>query len=174
MASSLGSGENGAFAGGVLNGWTERGDRPTFVLVSGINTGALRAPFAFLGSVRNDNLKCLYTDIPLKAVIVPRYCTAALLDDAMAENLPLFKTISRYVDDAMLAEIGRAHQAGQLLLIGSSNLDAQMPVTWNIGAIAASGHPIALDTVRRILLASSAMPGASAPLLFDASLEGQA
>ena len=62
---------------------------------------------------------------------------------------------------------------GRLLLIGTSNLDAQMPVIWNIGAIAQSGHPRALDTVRRILLASSAIPGAFSPVLFDVTLDGQ-
>ena len=73
----------------------------------------------------------------------------------------------------MLAEIARAYDSGRLLLIGTSNLDSQMPVIWNIGAIARSGHPKALDTVRRILLASSAIPGAFSPVLFDATLDGQ-
>ena len=73
----------------------------------------------------------------------------------------------------MLAEIARAYDAGRLLLIGTSNLDAQMPVIWNIGAIARSGHPKALDTVRRILLASSAIPGAFPPVLFDVTLDGK-
>ena len=91
----------------------------------------------------------------------------------MADNLPLFRTISRYIDDALLAEIGRAYDSGRLLLIGTSNLDAQMPVIWNIGAIARSGHPKALDTIRRILLASSALPGAFSPVLFDVTLDGQ-
>ncbi len=44
-----GGGENGAFGAGLLNGWTERGDRPEFFLVTGISTGALSAPFAFPG-----------------------------------------------------------------------------------------------------------------------------
>ena len=168
-----GGGENGAFGAGLLNGWTERGDRPTFFLVTGISTGALIAPFAFLGSAWDAKLKNVYTGITLADVLVQRGYTAAIWDDAMADNSPLFRTISRYVDEAMLAEIGRAYAGGRLLLIGTSNLDAQMPVIWNIGAIAQSGHPRALDTVRRIMLASSAIPGAFAPVLFDATLDGQ-
>ena len=168
-----GGGENGAFGAGLLNGWTERGDRPTFFLVTGISTGALSAPFAFLGSAWDAKLKSVYTDITLADVLVQRGYTAAIWDDGMADNSPLFRTISRYVDEAMLAEIARAYDGGRLLLIGTSNLDAQMPVIWNIGAIARSGHPKALDTVRRILLASSAIPGAFAPVLFDATLDGQ-
>jgi predicted acylesterase/phospholipase RssA len=168
-----GGGEDGAFGAGLLNGWTERGDRPTFFLVTGISTGALSAPFAFLGGAWDAKLKSVYTDITLKDVLIQRGYTAAIWDDGLADNTPLFRTISRYLDEAMLAEIGRAYASGRLLLIGTSNLDAQVPIIWNIGAIAQSGHPKALDTVRRILLASSAIPGAFAPVLFDATLDGQ-
>jgi hypothetical protein len=168
-----GGGENGAFGAGVLNGWTEHGDRPTFFLVTGISTGALSAPFAFLGSAWDPQLKSVYTDITLADVLVQRGYTAAIWNDGMADNSPLFRTISRYIDEALLAEIGRAYDSGRLLLIGSSNLDAQMPVIWNIGAIAKSGHPKALDTIRRILLASSALPGAFSPVLFDVTLDGK-
>ena len=145
-----GGGENGAFGAGLLNGWTERGGRPTFFLVTGISTGALSAPFAFLGSAWDAKLKSVYTDITLADVLVRRGYTAAIWNDGMADNSPLFRTISRFLDEAMLAEIGRAYDGGRLLLIATSDLDAQMPVIWNIGAIARSGHPRALDTVRRM------------------------
>ena len=168
-----GGGENGAFGAGLLNGWTERGGRPSFFLVTGISTGALSAPFAFLGSAWDAKLKSVYTDITLADVLVRRGYTAAIWNDALADTSPLFRTISRYLDEAMLAEIARAYDGGRLLLIGTSNLDAQMPVIWNIGAMAKSGHPRALDTVRRILLASSAIPGAFSPVLFDVTLDGQ-
>ena len=168
-----GGGENGAFGAGLLNGWTERGDRPTFFLVTGISTGALSAPFAFLGSSHDAQLKSVFTDITVADVLVERGYTAAIWDDAMADNSPLLRTIARYLDETMLAQIGRAYADGRLLLVGTSNLDAQTPVIWNIGAIAQSGHPRALDTVRRILLASSAIPGAFAPVLFDVTLDGQ-
>ena len=168
-----GGGESGAFGAGLLNGWTERGDRPTFFLVTGISTGALSAPFAFLGSAWDAKLKSIYTDITLADVLVQRGYAAAIWNDGMADNTPLFRTISRYLDEAMLAEIARAYDGGRLLLIGTSNLDAQKPVIWNIGAIAKSGHPRALDTVRQILLASSAIPGAVSPVLFDVTLNGQ-
>ena len=168
-----GGGENGAFGAGLLNGWTERGGRPIFFLVTGISTGALSAPFAFLGSAWDAKLKGVYTDITLADVMEQRGLTAAIWDDGMADNSPLLRTISRYFDEAMMAEIARAYGSGRLLLIGTSDLDAQMPVIWNIGAIAGSGHPKALDTMRRILLASAAIPGAFSPVLFDVTLDGQ-
>jgi hypothetical protein len=73
----------------------------------------------------------------------------------------------------MLAAIAEGYRQGRLLLIGTTNLDAQVPVVWNIGAIAASGHPRALDLVRRILLASAAIPGAFPPVMIDVEFDGQ-
>ena len=98
---------------------------------------------------------------------------AALFDDALADSAPLFLTISKHLNEAMLADIARAYGRGRLLLIGTSDMDAQLPVAWNIGAIAASGQPGALDLVRRILLASSAVPGAFPPVMFDVMLDGK-
>ena len=169
-----GGGENGAFGAGLLNGWTEAGNRPTFSLVTGVSTGALTAPFAFLGPRYDAALKAVYTDITPKDVLEQRYLlSAALFDDALADSAPLFLTISKHLNEAMLADIARAHERGRLLLIGTSDMDAQLPVAWNIGAIAASGHPGALDLVRRILLASSAVPGAFPPVMIDVMLDGK-
>jgi predicted acylesterase/phospholipase RssA len=169
-----GGGENGAFGAGVLCGWTVYGDRPVFELVTGVSTGALTAPFAYLGSSYDPQLRTVYTGLDASSVLEKRSFTAALFDDAMADNAPLFKTISKYLNDAMLAALGKSYDDGRLLLIGTSNIDAQQPVIWNIGAIAKSGHPGALDTIRRILLASAAIPGAFPPTLFDVTVNGVA
>ena len=167
-----GGGEDGAFGAGMLTGWTERGGRPDFFLVTGVSTGALTAPFAFLGSAWDAALRSVYTEITLADILIQRSYTAAIFDDAMADNSPLFRTISRHMDERMLAEIGRAYDGGRLLLIGTTNLDAERPVIWNIGAIARSGHPRALETVRRIMLASAAIPGAFSPVMFEVSADG--
>jgi predicted acylesterase/phospholipase RssA len=45
-----GGGANGAFGAGFLKGWTDTGQRPVFKIVTGVSTGAMLAPFAFLGS----------------------------------------------------------------------------------------------------------------------------
>lgn len=165
-----GGGEDGAFGAGLLCGWSERGDRPTFALVTGISTGALTAPFAFLGPKYDAQLRHVYTDISADKVLIERGLTAALFNDALADNAPLFTTISQALDERMLADIAAAYDEGRLLLIGTTDLDSQQAVIWNIGAIAKSGHPRALDTVRRILLASAAIPGAFPPSMFDVTL----
>jgi hypothetical protein len=168
-----GGGENGAFGAGLLCGWTEQGTRPEFELVTGISTGALTAPFAFLGPAYDAQLRAVYTELEPKHVLIPRFVTAAVFDDAMADNSPLFQTISRYLDDRMLADIAKAYDAGRLLLVASTDLDAQLPVIWNIGAIAKSGHPKAANTIRRVLLASAAIPGAFPPTMFEVTLDGK-
>ena len=168
-----GGGENGAFGAGLLCGWTEQGSRPVFDLVTGISTGALTAPFAFLGSRYDPQLRAVYTEIKPSEVLSKRSITAALFDDALADNAPLFETISRYVDDRMLADIAAAYDTGRLLLVVSTDLDAQIPVVWNIGAIAKSGNPRAVDTVRRILLASAAIPAAFPPTMIEVTLDGK-
>uniref|UniRef100_UPI0018E00A99 patatin-like phospholipase family protein n=1 Tax=Neoroseomonas rubea TaxID=2748666 RepID=UPI0018E00A99 len=167
-----GGGENGAFGAGLLNGWTAHGTRPGFDLATGVSTGALTAPFAYLGPAWDQPLKEVYTAITVDRVLRPRGLTAAIFNDALADTSPLFDTISTYLDARMLAAIAEAHGQGRLLMIGTADIDAQAPVVWNIGAIAASGHPRALDTVRRILLASAAIPGAFPPVMFDVTVDG--
>jgi hypothetical protein len=168
-----GGGEDGAFGAGLLCGWTAHGTRPQFELVTGVSTGALTAPFAFLGPDWDAGLRAVYTDITPGDVLRQRGLLAAVFDDAIADSAPLFRTISRQLDDRMLAALAAGHREGRMLLIGSTNLDAQLPVIWNIGAIADSGHPRALDLIRRILLASAAIPGAFPPVLFDVTVNGR-
>jgi predicted acylesterase/phospholipase RssA len=168
-----GGGENGAFGAGLINGWTTRGDRPVFELVTGVSTGALTAPFAFLGSAWDEKLKRVYTEITPERVARQRWLTAAIWNDALADTTPLFDLISEYLDEAMLAAIAAGYREGRLLLIASTDIDAQVPVIWNVGAIAASGHPRALDTLRRVLLASAAIPGAFPPVMFDVTVDGR-
>ena len=168
-----GGGEDGAFGAGLLCGWTEHGGRPTFELVTGISAGSLIAPFAFLGTDYDAQLRTVYTQLSPDKVLTKRSITAALFDDALADNHPLFNTISSYLGEDILAAIAKAYDQGRLLLIATTDLDAQQPVFWNIGAIASSGNPRALDTVRRILLASAAVPGIFPPSMIDVTLNGK-
>ena len=156
-----GGADDGAFGAGVLVGWTETGQRPEFELVTGISAGALIAPFAFLGPSYDPQLRALFTEIaPSDVVQLGRLALSVLFREALADTAPLARLIERHADAAMLQAIAAEHQRGRLLLIGTVNLDVGRPVIWNIGAIAASGHPEALNLFRRILLASASIPGA--------------
>jgi hypothetical protein len=168
-----GGGENGAFGAGLLVGWTAAGTRPTFKMVTGISTGALTAPFAFLGPAYDDKLRAVYTTISVKDVLESRGIYGALFQDAMADNAPLRATVARYFDQAMLDAIGEEDKKGRILLIGTTNLDAMRPVIWSIGAIANSGQPDRLKLVQDILVASAAIPGAFPPMMFDVQAGGK-
>lgn len=73
----------------------------------------------------------------------------------------------------MLEAIAREFAEGRPLLIGTTSLDTQRPEIWNIAAIAASGHPNALELFRRIMLATAAVPAAFPPVMIDVALDGR-
>jgi len=169
-----GGGEGGAFGAGVLTGWTEAGDRPEFDLVTGVSTGALTAPFACLGPDGDDALRAVYTGITLSDIAEGRSLIAAITHDGMADTTPMFRTISRHLDERMLAAIAAAHRDGRRLFVATTDLDAEAPVIWNLGAIAASEDPRALELIRRLPLASAAIPGALPPVMLDVWVDGRA
>lgn len=170
-----GGADDGAFGAGVLVGWTETGQRPEFDLVTGISAGALIAPFAFLGPSHDPQLRALFTEIaPNDVAQLGRLALSVLFREALADTTPLARLIERHADAAMLQAIAAEYQRGRLLLIGTVNLDVGRPVIWNIGAIAASGHPEALNLFRRILLASASIPGAFPPVMIDVEADGRA
>jgi Helix-turn-helix of DDE superfamily endonuclease len=115
----------------------------------------------------------VYTNINPSKVYEERFIVAALTEDALSDTAPLYETISHYVDEKMLAKIAAEYNKGRLLLIQTTDLDAGQPVLWNIGAIAASGDPRALDVVRHILLASASIPAAFPPVMFDVEADGK-
>jgi predicted acylesterase/phospholipase RssA len=168
-----GGGDKGSFGAGLLIGWTERGDRPEFKIVSGVSTGALTAPFAFLGPRYDGVLRHVYTEVGQTDIFESRFILAAVFRDALKDTAPLFQLISHYVDDQVLAAIADEYRKGRLLLIGTTDIDAQRPVIWNIGAIAVSGRPGAFDLSRKILLASAAIPVAFPPVLIDVEVDGK-
>ncbi len=170
-----GGGDNGAFGAGLLIGWTAAGTRPSFQVVTGISAGALIAPFAFLGPDYDDALRDLFTAVrPADLLRFNSRVVAVLFGEALADTTPLYRLIQRHADERMLAAIAREYGRGRLLMIGTTNLDLQRPVVWNIGAIAESGHPRALELFRSILLASASIPGAFPPVLVDVEHAGRA
>jgi len=168
-----GGGDNGAFGVGLLVGWTDAGTRPDFKLVSGISTGALTAPFAFVGPAYDDALTEAYTTIGENDVLRRRGLISAINNDVLADTAPLRRVVRRFVTEDLLLAVAAEHKKGEMLLVLTTNLDTQTGVIWNMGKIAASGHPEALDLFRSILIASSAIPGAFPPVMIDVEVNGQ-
>jgi predicted acylesterase/phospholipase RssA len=170
-----GGGDNGAFGAGLLNGWTETGTRPEFKLVTGVSTGALIAPFAFLGPDHDGTLKRFYTTLAPSDILEMRSLLAAITSDALADNAPLWQLVENVVDQALLDAIAAEYNdKGRLLLVATVDLDARQSVLWNMTKIAASDDPKALELFRSVMIASAAIPGTFPPVMIDVELDGQA
>ena len=169
-----GGGSDGAFGAGLLVGWTARGNRPEFDIVTGVSTGALTAPFAFLGPRYDPALRDVYTNYSTDQLVTKHPIRGLLGGEALASNAPLAGVIARYVNSEFLAEVAHEHARGRRLLIGTTNLDAQRPVVWDMGRIASSGDPSALQLFRNVLLASAAIPGLFPPVYVQVQAGGQA
>ena len=159
-----GGGANGAYGAGLLTGWTALGTRPEFALVTGISTGALTAPFEFLGPKYDAILKEVYTTTDTTQIINMRNVFSIVGGDAIMDTSPLTQTIEEFITDQVIAEIAAEYRTGRTLVIGTTNLDAARPVMWNIGRMANTGHPDAPDLIRKILRASASIPGAFPPV----------
>jgi Patatin-like phospholipase len=168
-----GGGSDGAFGAGLLVGWTARGNRPEFDIVTGISTGALTAPFAFLGPRYDPALKAVYTTYSTDQLVTKQPVRGLLGGEALSSNAPLARVIAGYVTESFMQEVAHEHNRGRRLLIGTTNLDAQRPVIWDMGKIATSGDPRALALFRNVLLASAAIPGVFPPVHIKVEAEGQ-
>jgi predicted acylesterase/phospholipase RssA len=173
MLAISGGGDNGAFTAGVLNAWTAKGDRPEFKLVSGISTGALIAPFAFLGPKYDATLKEVYTTISPKDVLVPRGMLAGAFSDAMADIAPLWKLTRKSVTEAFLKEVAAEYAKGRFLLIATADMDARRPIIWDMGKIASYGGPDALNLFVSVMIASASIPVGFPPVMIDVEAGGQ-
>jgi predicted acylesterase/phospholipase RssA len=118
-------------------------------------------------------LRNVFTSVGPSDIARKRSLLAAINNDGMADNRPLWEQISRYADESLLEKVGDEHAKGRILLVGTTNLDACQPVVWNMGKIAASGAPGALDLFRTILLASAAIPGAFPPTMIRVEVDGE-
>ena len=169
-----GGGDNGAFGAGLLNGWTAAGTRPQFKLVTGVSTGALIAPFAFLGESYDATLKSIYTGVTLADIATKRSVVSIIYGDAMADTAPLRKLVEKFVTQKVLDAIAVEHARGRILLVATTNLDVRRPVVWNVTKIAASKAPGALELLHKILVASAAIPGTFPPVMIDVEANGKA
>ena len=130
--------------------------------MTGISTGALAAPFAFLGPTWDDALKRAYTDGKTENLLSWGNL-AALAAPSLFGSQSLRKLIDRHITPELLRQVAIEHGKGRRLLVVTTNLDAEEAVIWDMGALAAQGDEAALLLFRRILLASSSIPGLFPP-----------
>lgn len=166
VLSLSGGGANGAFGAGVLYGWSERGDRPTFDIVTGVSTGALAAPFAFLGRDYDGVLKQAYTGGYTRSLL-DFQGLLALFRPGLYSGRPLAKLVETFIDGKLVDSVGREHGKGRRLLVATTNLDTQELVLWDMGAIAAVGGSSSVTLFRDVLVASASIPGIFPPVMIE-------
>lgn len=165
-------GADGAYGAGVLNGWTAAGTRPEFSVVSGVSTGALIAPFAFLGPAYDATLRDVYTSGVAETLLNTPNIVHAVFGSGLFENTRLRELVARYISQDMLGKIATEHARGRNLLIVTTNLDTQRTVIWDMGRIAAIRSAQALNLFRDVMAASASIPVVFPPMLIDAEAGG--
>lgn len=167
-----GGAEDGAYGAGVLNGWSVAGTRPEFTVVSGVSTGALIGLLAFLGPQYDSQLASVYTQTARDDIYRSKG-RAAVLGSSILDETPFRMRVAEIVDTKLLAEVAREHAKGRRFLVVTTNLDAQRGTVWDMGAIAASGHPASLKLFRDVLIASASPPGLFSPTYIDVEANGR-
>jgi predicted acylesterase/phospholipase RssA len=167
-----GGGLFGAFTVGILKGWSDTGTRPSFDVVTGVSTGALIAPLAFIGPEYDDLLEQWYTTAKPRDIFRRRPLATILFSDSLAESKPLQHRIETVVTPDFLDRIAREHAKGRRLYVGTTNLDTKRLVVWDMGAIAAGDDPNKLTLFRNVILASCSIPGLLPPVAIDVEVNG--
>jgi hypothetical protein len=167
-----GGGANGAFGAGLLTRWGASGSRPQSQVVTGISTGALIAPFAFLGADGDAELSHIFFG-PQISHLLKKRGLAVLFTPDVYSRAPLEHLVRGYVTDDLLRRIALEHAKGRRLLVASTNLDTEQLVIWDMGAIATQGGPAARDLFSTVLLASASVPGVFPPTFIDVEAGGR-
>lgn len=173
MLALSGGSDNGAYGAGLLNGWSQTGTRPEFSIVTGVSTGALIAPLAFLGADQNAVLERLFTTISARDIYRGRFAPTIPFSPSAASTRPLARLIASVVTEDLVDRVGQEHARGRRLFIGTANLDAQRMVIWNMGAIAASPAPNRYALFRQVMLASSSIPAFFTPVMIQSEVSGR-
>ncbi len=168
-----GGGSYGAFTAGVLNGWSQTRNRPEFDIVTGISTGALIAPMAFLGEEHDAMMRHFYTEVTRSDIF--RYRTWATIPfrDSAASSAPLRKIVEDGMTDLRVTQLAEEHRKGRRLYIGTTHLETRRTVVWDIGAIACRPGPQSRQLICDIIVASCSIPGVLPPVPIDLDNSGR-
>jgi hypothetical protein len=168
-----GGGSYGAYGAGLLCGWSAHGDRPRFRLVTGVSAGAILAPFVFLGPKYDPQIRAIATEVSDKQVFERKGLLTAFTSDSLTDTKPLVDFLAKFYDADVLRAVAAEDAKGRRLFVATTDLDAQRPVIWDLGAIAAVGTPEALTLFRRVILASAAIPVVFPPVYLPVTADGQ-
>lgn len=173
-----GGGSYGAFTAGILCGWTASGDRPgcngrpNFSVVTGISTGSLIAPLAFLGPEHDPELQKFYTTIK-KSDVYKAKPIRGLFSIALADNAPLAQMVDDMLTPELIQRVAVEHQNGRRLYIGTTELEGKRFVFWDVGELARRNCPGDRELIKKILVGSAAIPGFFPPSEIAVTVDGK-
>ena len=162
-----GGGDWGAFGAGFLKGWKKVPTqhplaKPEFDAVTGVSTGALIAPFAFLGDERStDEIVNLYRN-PGEDWVKQRGMLFFLPDNISFAEVPgLEREMRSHITMDLVRRVASAAADGRLVAVNTTNLDNGTSRVFDLGAEAR--RAVAennLDRIHSVMLASAGIPGA--------------
>ena len=164
---------NSAYGIGLLKGWSKEGSRPVFKIVTGYSSGSILAIAAFSGKDYEDRLADLFTSISTKDVVRQKSIFGILFGDSVYSSALFAKKIDNIVDEDLMAKIAEEHRKGRRLYVGTSDLDAQGFVIWDMGALASKGVPDSVKMFRKIILASCSFSAMLPPVYFQVEAGGR-
>ncbi|WP_158764706.1 patatin-like phospholipase family protein [Terricaulis silvestris] len=164
VLSISGGGAGGTYGAGVLVGMTEAHTRPQFEIVTGVSTGALIAPIAFLGS---DHDELLAEGSEGVGQLTRPIGLGALFRIGIFDGRRLRNLVDRFMTDDIIDAVARASETGRLLVITTTDLDRGETVIWNMSAIAAQGGANGHRLFREVVLASASIPGLFPPVMIE-------
>jgi hypothetical protein len=164
---------NSAYGIGLLNGWLKKNSRPVFKIVTGYSSGSLIALATFSGKDYEERLADLFTSISTKDVIRQNGVFGILFGNSVNSSTLFAKKIDDIVDDNLLVKVAQEHKKGRRLYVGTSDLDAQGFVIWDMGALASKGGPDSVKMFRKIILASCSFSTMLPPVFFQVEAEGR-
>jgi len=171
-----GGGDYGAFGAGFLQGWGKvRGhqtDRPVFDMVTGVSTGALIAPFAFIGDDPSyERVVKLYSS-PSKSWFQMRGLLFFLPgNESFMDSAGLRRDLEKVIDADVVCRLADASRDNRVLAVNTTNLDVGAMHPFEVSVEAERAEQCG-DRKRLIdiLMASAAIPAAFPPVVIDGAL----
>jgi hypothetical protein len=158
---------NSAYGIGLLNGWLKNGSRPVFKIITGYSSGSIIAIATFAGKDYEDRLAKLFLSISTKDVIKQKGILSILFGNSLYSSALFAKKIDEIMDENLITKIAQEHARGRRLYVGTTDLDAQEFVIWDMGALASQGGQDAVEMFRKIVLASCSFPATLPPVYFQ-------
>ena len=162
-----GGGDWGAFGAGFLKGWSRvpKNDpmaKPEFAGVTGVSTGALIAPFAFLGDDASIDLVENFYRNPKPDWVKTRGWFYFLPSNiSLADISGLERELKTALTADTAKRIEQAGADGRVLAVSATNIDDGSPRVFDLVAESKRARETGdLDRICNVVLASAGIPGA--------------